>query len=148
MLKQDDYIKGKLVEMGWRFGQSYIGSGGHIAGELIMATLANRTRIGWSSWLQTFDRIPLHMAEAEMPALVHPSIWEPNFMKLLQAVDGIFDGSVPDKSKGALYWGDLAKIERPWFLEKIVQAKALNFEGVEIPAHERVANINGLNFWK
>lgn len=147
MLKQDDYVKGRLVEMGWRFGQSYTGAGGHVAGEMIMSTLANRTRIGWSSWLQTFDRIPQHMAEAEMPPLVHPSIWEPNFMKLLQAVDGIFDGSVPDKSHGALYWGDLAKIERPWFLEKIVQGKTLNFEGVEIPAHQRVANINGLNFW-
>lgn len=147
MLKQDDYVKGKLVEYGWRFGQSYIGAGGHVAGEMIMHTLANRTRIGWSSWLQTFDRIPHAMAELHVPTLVHPSIWEPNFLKLLQAVDGVFDGSVPDKSKGALYWGDLAKIESEWFRTNIVQAKKLNFEGVEIPAHERVANINGLNFW-
>ena len=66
-------------------------------------------------------------------------------------VDGVFDGSVPDSSKGALYWGDLAKIERPWFMEKIVQSRrmALVSEGelTEVPAHQRVANLNGLNFW-
>lgn len=148
MLKQDDYIKGKLVEMGWRFGQSYPGAGGHIAGEMVMQTLANRVRVGWGSWLQVLDRLPNFMAENELPPLEHPSIWEPNFIKLLHVVDGVFDGSIPDKSKGALYWGDLARIERPWFLEKIVQGMTVNFEGVEIPAHQRVACMNGLNFWK
>jgi hypothetical protein len=72
VLKQDDYIKGRLVEMGWRFGQSY--AGGHIAGEMVMQAIANRVRVGWSSWLQAIDRIPLHMAEAEIPPLEHPSI--------------------------------------------------------------------------
>ena len=148
MLKQDDYVKGRLVEMGWRFGQSYPGAGGHIAGEMVMQALANRVRIGWGSWLQVIDRIPFFMAEAEIPKLEHPSIWEPNFVKLLHIVDGVFDGSIPDKSKGALYWGDLAKIERPWFLEKIVRGTTLNFEGVEVPAHMRVACMNGLNLWK
>ena len=145
MLKQDDYIKGRLVEMGWRFGQSY--AGGHIAGEMVMQTIANRVRVGWSSWLPAIDRIPLYMAEHEMPELKHPSVWEPGFIKLLHAVDGIFDGSIPDKSKGGLYWGDLARIERPWFLEKIIQATKENFEGVLIPVHQRVAALNGLNFW-
>ena len=58
------------------------------------------------------------------------------------------DGSAPDLTKGALYWGDLAKIERPWFRENIVQGMKPNFEGVMIPHHERVANLNGLNFWR
>jgi hypothetical protein len=146
MLKQDDYIKGRLIEMGWRYGQLY--AGGHIAGEMVMQAIMNRVRIGWGSPLQMIDRIPVFMAESVMPKLEHPSVWEPNFVKLLHVVDGVFDGSVPDKSKGGLYWGDLAHIEQPWFLEKIVQAKTQNFEGVEIPAHQRVANMNGLNFWK
>jgi hypothetical protein len=146
MLTQDQYVKGKLVEMGWRFGQSY--AGGHIAGEMVMQTLANRVRVGWGSWLQIIDRVPLFMAENEIPKLEHPNIWEPNFVKLLHVVDGIFDNSIPDKSKGALYWGDLARIERPWFLEKIVQGTKENFEGVLIPAHQRVATLNGLCFFK
>lgn len=146
MLKQDDYIKAHLVNLGWRFGQSY--GSGHVAGEMVMQTLANRVRIGWGSWLKVIDTVSLFMAENEIPRLEHPSVWEPSFVKLLHKVDGVFDGSIPDLSKGALYWGDLAKIERPWFLEKIVQAKTLNFEGVEVPAHSRVACMNGLNFWK
>ena len=153
MLTQDNYVKGKLVEMGWRFGQSYVGAAGHIAGQMIMHTLANRVRCGWGSWLQVVDRVPSFMAENEMPPLTHPSLWDAAFVKLLQTVDGIFDGSVPDSSKGALYWGDLAKIERPWFMEKIVQAKRSALisqdtgELAEVPAHQRVANLNGLCFF-
>ena len=146
-LKQDDYIKGKIVELGWRFCQSYIGAG-HVAGEMIMHTLANRYRNGWGNWLQIIDRVPSFMAENELPPLVHPSLWDATFVKLLQTVDGVFDGSVPDKAKGALYWGDLSKIERPWFLERIVQAMKLDQNGCPIPAHSRVANTNGLCFWQ
>jgi hypothetical protein len=93
------------------------------------------------------------MAENEIPPLVHPPIHEPTFVKLLQSVDGVFDGAINDLSKGALYWGDLAKLEREWFREKIVQAKKhINIsdgglELVEVSAHQRVANMNGLTFW-
>jgi hypothetical protein len=146
MLKQDDYVKGKLVELGWRYGQFY--AGGHIAGEMVMQAIANRFRAGWGSWLQVIDRVPAFMAEKELPPLVHPGVWEPAFIKLLHVVDGVFDNSIQDKSNGGLYFGDLSIIEAPWFLEKIVQGKKENFEGVEIPAHQRVANMNGLNFWK
>ncbi len=152
MLKQDFYCQAKLVEMGWRFSQSYVGAG-HIAGQMIMQTLMNRVRAGWGSVLQVIDRIPNHMAENEIPPLVHPSIHEPTFVKLLQAVDGVFDGAINDLSKGALYWGSLNRIEREWFREKIVLAKkSVNIsdgglELVEVPAHQRVANMNDLNFW-
>ena len=147
ILRQDDYIKAKLIEMGWRFGQSY--SGGHMAGQLVMQTIANRVRAGWGTWLQVIDNIPNYMAENELPPLVHPHVQEPAFIKLLQAVDGIFDGNVPDGTlssleramgkKGAIYWGDLARIERAWFLDKIVRAPE---------NHDRIANINGLTFWR
>lgn len=147
MLKQDDYIKGRLVEMGWRFSQSYVGTG-HIAGEMIMQCLANRVRNGWGNWLRIIDTIPDFMAENQLPPLVHPPVWEPTFVKLLQTVDGIFDGSVHDKSKGAQYWADLSKIERSWFLEKIVRATKLDQNGCSIPVHARVANTNGLTFWE
>ena len=141
MLKQDSYVQGKLVEMGWRFGQNY--AGGHIAGEMVMHALANRVRCGWGTWLQVIDNIPTFMAEIAIPELKHPSVWEPAFVKLLHSVDGIFDGSVPDKTNGGLFWCDLGRIQRPWFLEKIVQAR--NGEGE--PQHKRVADMNSLSFW-
>lgn len=142
MLRQDDYIKGKLVEIGWRFCKSYIGAG-HIAGQMIMHTVANRVRCGWGSWLQVLDGIPKYMAENELPPLEHPAVWDATFVKLLQTVDGIYDGSTPDLSKGALFWCDLAKIERDWFREKIVTAQKPD----GTLQHMRVANTNGLNFW-
>lgn len=137
MLKGDDYIKGRLVEMGWRFGQSY--SGGHLAGQIVMHTLANRVRLGWGSWLKVVDGLPNFMAENELPPLNHPMVWEPIFVKLLHAVDGIFDNSTPDLAKGALYWADLSRIERSWFKEKI-----LGFPDV----HPRVVDMNSLSFFK
>ncbi len=146
MLRQDDYCKACLVSVGWRFGQSY--AGGYVAAEMVMQTLMNRVRAGWGNVLQMIDRVPLFMAEKEMPKLEHPPVWEAGFVKLLHIVDGVFDNSIPDKSKGALYWGDLSRIENPWFLEKIVRARKENFEGVEIPAHQRVATLNGLSFWE
>lgn len=114
---------------------------------MIMHVLANRQAAGWGSWLKIVETIPQFMAENELPTLVYPPIWEPSFIKLLHAVDGVFDRSVPDTSKGALYWGDLAKIERVWFQDRIVNGTKENFEGVLIPAHRRVANMNGLNFF-
>jgi hypothetical protein len=84
------------------------------------------------------------MAENVMPALEHPTIWQPDFVKLLHAIDGIYDGSTKDLSNGALYWGDLNHIERTWFKELI---------GAENPdtglrQHPMVSNINSLSFFK
>jgi hypothetical protein len=142
MLKQDDYIKAKLVETGWRFAVSY--GGGHMAGQLVMWCIANRVRAGWGSWLQMLDAVENFMAENAIPALKHPSVWDAAFIKLLHVVDGIYDGSIPDLSKGGLYWADLGKIERTWFLDKIVQAK----DADGLPAHRRVVDMNTLCVWR
>lgn len=142
MLKLEDLQKSKLVELGWRFGQSY--SGGHVAGQMVMSTIANRYRAGWGSWLEVLERVPAFMAENELPPLVWPNIWNGSFVKLLHVVDGVFDGSASDLSKGALYWGDLNKIERPWFKEKVLDAT--NAEGLR--QHPRVADLNSLSFWR
>jgi hypothetical protein len=142
MLRQDDFNKAKLVETAWRFGQSY--AGGHIAGQMVMSVLANRVRCGWGSWLDVIERVPLYMAESELPVLKYPSVWEPNWVKLLHSVDAAYDGSFADLSKGALYWGDLGKIERDWFRTKIIQPRRED----STPVHPLIANLNSLSFWK
>lgn len=141
MLKQDSYVQAKLVEMGWRWSQAY--TGGHISGQLVMQTLANRVRCGWGSWLQIIDGVPKFMAENEMPKLEHGSIWQPEFVKLLHAVEGIHNGSVQDLTHGALYFADLNHIERPWFMDKIIQAR--DEDGV--PQHKRVTDMGSFCFW-
>jgi len=85
------------------------------------------------------------MAENEMPGLTHPPIWEPSFMKLLHTADGIYEGSVKDLSNGAMYWGDLSRIERAWFKERIVDA--INPD-TGMRQHPAVGNMNGLTFFK
>ena len=146
MLKIEDFQKSKLIELAWRFGQSY--GGGYLAGQMVMGALANRYRAGWGSWLEIVERVPTFMAENELPPLVWPSIWEGNFVKLLHVVDGVFDNSVIDLSKGALYWADLNKIERPWFKAKIMDA--VSEEGLTAGQrqHPIVANMNSLSFFR
>lgn len=136
MLKQDSFIQSQLVSVGWRFTQAY--GQGHLGGQVIMSILANRVRTGWAPWLQVIERVPQFMAENELPPLIYPPVWEPAFVKLLHAVEGIYDGSAVDLSKGALYWGDLAKIERGWFMDTVVHNEN----------RVRVGNMNGLNFWR
>lgn len=136
MLKQDSFIQAHLVTLGHRFTQ-YYGSG-HLGGQMVMHALANRVRIGWGSWLQVIEGVPRFMAENELPPLTFPPVWDPAFVKLLHAVEGVMDGSAPDLSKGGLYWADLAKIERSWFTDTVVQN----------PGRVRVSCMNGLNFWR
>lgn len=137
MLKQDDLIKSQLVLTAWRFSKFY--NTGFIGAKLIMCTIANRVRAGWGSWLDVIQRVPDFMAEANLPALDYPPIWDGNFVKILHAVDGVYEGSAGDDSKGALYWGDLRYIERDWFKDKILSQK---------DAHPRVADFNSLSFFR
>lgn len=146
MLKQDDFVKAQLVAVGWRFGQSY--SGGYLAAQMVMNVLGNRFRVGWGSWLECVENVSVHMAENELPPLKFPSLWDQNFVKILHSVDAAYDGTLEDSTKGALYWGDLSRIERPWFKEKIIQAKKEDANGSLVPVHPRVADMNSLSFWK
>lgn len=134
--------KSKLVELGWRFGQSY--GGGHLAGQMVMSVIANRVRAGWGQWLEVMNNVPQQMAESVLPPLEFPSVWEGNFVKLLHVVDGVHDGSAKDLSNGALYFGDTNRIENPWFLEQIVRKE--KEDGSR--RHPIVANMNSLTFFR
>ncbi len=146
MLKHDHLIQSKLVETGWRFGQVY--GGGHLPGQMVMSALANRVRKGWGSWLHVLQGVPDFMAENEMPPLVYPiNVWDSNFVKLLHAVEGIYDGSAQDLTKGALFFADLTKIERGWFQEHIISAMDFGMNA-ELRLHPIVSNMNSLTFFK
>ena len=106
---------------------------------MVMGCLSNRVRAGWGSWLEVIDRIPFFAAEETQPKIIVPSIWEPNFVRLLHEVDGIFDNSAKDLSCGALYWCDLRTVERPWFKEKILQHPEI---------HPKTADMGSLCFYK
>jgi len=135
MLRQDDYQKAKLVEIGWRCGREY---GGHLASVMIMSCLANRQRAGWGNWLEIIEAVPSRSATIEQPTGT-PSIWEAEFVRLLHEVEAIYDGS-QDYAKGALYWCDTAKpITNPWFQERILG---------DPTAHPKVGNMNSLMLFR
>lgn len=135
MLRQDDFQKAQLVLTGWRWGREY---GGHLASCMVMGCIANRVRLGWGSWLEVLDRIPEYSAQAQLPDGT-PSIWEPQFVRLLHEVDSIYDGSGTDYSKGAVYWADTRRIDRDWFQKKILD---------QPDQHPRVADMNSLSLFR
>lgn len=102
----------------WRQGLEY---GGHLASCLAASCIMNRIRLGWGAHLEVLKNIPNHSAlniEPNRDAV--PSIWEPNFVRLLHEIEGIYNGTGQDYSKGGLYWADMRRIERPWFKDKIL----------------------------
>ena len=142
LLKVEDMQKSVLVSLGWRFGQSY--GGGYLAAQMVMSTIMNRQRAGWGNHFEVMERVPSFMAENELPPLKYPGVWEGGFIKLLHLVDGVFDGSAVDLSKGALYFCDLARVERPWFKSLI---EAIN-EETGLRQHPIVASMNSLTFFR
>lgn len=135
ILRQDDYAKGQLVTIGWKYGLEY---GGHLGACIVMSILMNRVRHGWGNLLDILNRIPQFSAEVEIPNQnMVPQIWEPAFIRLLQEVDNIYDGT-KDYSKGALYWCDMRRVETPFFKDKILGDKE---------NHPRVGDMNSLTFF-
>lgn len=104
---------------------------------MIMSVLSNRVRHGWGGWLETLDRISQFSAQLELPTGT-PSLWEPQFERLLHEVETIYDGT-RDHAKGALYWADLRRVDNPWFKEKIIG----NPED-----HPRIGDMNTLTLFK
>lgn len=137
MLRQDDYQRSLLVLESWRQTIEY---GGHMAACMVMSALGNRVRLGWGSWAEIIQRIPNYSALKEQPNReMFPSIWEPNFVRLLHEVESSFDGSGTDYAKGGLYWCDSRHIERDWFQTNILDKKE---------DHPRVAEMNSLMFFR
>jgi len=110
---------------------------------MIAGCLSNRIRLGWGQLLDVLKAAPRFSATLEQPNRdAYPDIWDPAFIKLLHAVPGIVDGSIPDPSMGGLYWADLkqgrAGITNPWFQEKILDS----------PIHSACCNINSFTVFR
>ena len=136
MLRQGDFVNAQLVLAGWRHGNVY---GSELASKMIMHCINNRCRVGWGNMLDIIQRIPNFSATLKQPEQTYPSIWEPAFVRLLHAVEGIVSGSDIDLSCGALYWADLREIDNPWFIENIMNRPDI---------HGRLADMNTLVFFK
>jgi hypothetical protein len=135
MLRNDDFVKGQLVLVSWRYAHEY---GGPKPAQMIMSCIANRVKCGQGSWLEVIERIPKYAAELVQPQ-GFPSIWDQVLTRLLHEVESIYDGSGKDLTNGALYWADLRNIETEWFRDKILKNPT---------QHPRVADFNSLTFFR
>lgn len=140
MSRQSECVKSWLALESWRYGHCY---GGDTAMTTIACCIANRFRAGWGSWYEVFRDIPMYSALAleDIPT-GYPNPSDPAFVRLLVNVDKIFNNEFDDKANGAngaVFFGDLAQITRPWFLENIVRNSA---------EHSMVCNLCTLSFWK
>ena len=125
MLRQDDWVKSLLVLEAWRQGQGF---GNHQIPMIILGCLANRQKLGWGTYLDILKGVPKFSATLVQPNReLYPDIWSPDFVKLLHAVDGVYDGSIADPALGGRYWADLSKgragLTNPWFVEKILDVR-------------------------
>ena len=124
MLRQDDFVKSLVALEAWRqakdFGQQPV--------LMVAGCLSNRQKLGWGGWLEMLERLPKFSATLAQPNREKfPDIWDAAFVKILQAIDGIYDGSIGDPALGGLYWADLSKgragVTNPWFQEKILDVR-------------------------
>ena len=117
-LRQDDFLKGQLVLECWRQGCMH---GNHQVPVIILGCLANRQKLGWGNFLEILKGVPKFSATLELPNRdKFPDIWNPNFVRLLHAVDSVYDGSMPDPAFGGVFWATLPNVDNPWFIEKVL----------------------------
>jgi hypothetical protein len=112
---------------------------------MVMNVLANRFKAGWGPYLSIIENVPNFMAESELPPMKLDTVWSPLFTKLLHAIEGAYDGSAQDLTKGALYWADLNKVQNPWFQQKVIDPVS---EVTGLRRHPMVANMGSLSFFK
>jgi spore germination cell wall hydrolase CwlJ-like protein len=112
-----DYEKSIVALACWRF----LGTETYRGMLMVAMVLRNRAEAGWFEG-SIYNNATAAMLEAENanyycpPTDLHVKLAyaddrEPEFQKLLQAMDGIFSGSIEDKTGGALYWALLSSEE-------------------------------------
>lgn len=135
MLRQTEFVKAQVTLAAWREGTHF---GGHLPMQMIAHSLANRYKQGWGDWSGVLERMAMFSAIESIDQR-QPDLQDPNFVKLLQAIDGIVDGTAKDMTNGGLYFADLAKPVRDWFRENILD---------QPEAHPRCANNVTLTFFR
>jgi hypothetical protein len=151
-MKDTAFITSMLALQCWRDGKDE----GFDAMMGIAFTIRNRVRAGWygGNWLDILAHHQEWSATTATPSIELPDPRINSFMKLLQQIDGVFNGMVDDnitiKQDGvsnliitgpppvALYYGRMDKIDNPWFLENISRKGEL---------HPRIAQVGLISFF-
>lgn len=152
-MRNDDFVKSHLALRAWQDGYDE-GLNGMMA---VAFAIRDRVRAGLygGNWIQILAHHQEWSAKLERPSDELP---DPNNFAvrgLLQAIDGIFNGSTPNTitmpqdgmanymslvvaPPPPLYYGRLDKANNPWFLEEICR---------QPDKHKRVATVGMLTFF-
>lgn len=132
-VRTDDFVKAQIALTAWRYASHY---GSHTPQVLVAQVIANRFRRGWGQWLELVERMPKY--QSAPPAKTgYPDLWDKSFLRVLNEMDTIYDGTSKDTVNGAVYFGDTTDIQNEWFLEKICRSGEYN----------RVHEMGTLVFW-
>lgn len=138
------FTKAILALLAWREERS-----NGISGELAVCfVVRNRVNAGWSQgdWgkvIETHGQFSSISIIGDSQTVLYPDTRDPLFLTVLQAVEGIYDGTTDDTlTNGALYYADLsskAYNKGGWFDRNIVQFPE---------THPRCAVIGSTTFFK
>ena len=143
----DTFIKGQLALVCWRTAPETARNALNVL-KAIGLIQRNRARAGWmgGDWLQVLRQDPMYSAysavvagKTRLPDGLEewPDLRNDIFQRFLWEVDKIYSGEAADDlTEGGLYWGETHRIDRPWFLEKIVRGQVA------------VAQVGQISIWR
>ncbi len=113
----------------------------------VQFVVRNRVKAGWSGgdWgkvIESHNQFSSISVLGDAMTIWYPDVRDPNFQRVLQEVDGIYDGTTADTlTNGALYYADMASPaynKGGWFDRNVAQS----------PDHPRVAVIGSTTYFK
>jgi len=134
----ETYIKAALATFAQKEAAQYGGIDNMLA---VCFVIRNRMDAGWfgGDWLLAMEKAGDVAANSEAPEPQPFNLRETRYRKFLERIDAIFDGTELDvMTEGALYYGELNKPLRPWFVEHITE---------DIENHRHVATVGPVWFF-
>ena len=139
----ENYIKGRLLDYSVDEAYHYGGTDCMLA---VAQVIANRVKAGWGEWKLVLDTAPNYVGTiVKSTTSVDPK--DLTFRRMLSMIDDVYQGTADDSNVNieddrgrlpALYYADLSKIDRKWFIDNVTQ---------NLDRHPRLATVGPLSFF-
>jgi spore germination cell wall hydrolase CwlJ-like protein len=119
-MDSNDYCKSVLALVAEREARSN-GINGMLAVAFVIRNRVQKWEKSWYDVICSHNQFSSMTVKGDSQTIWYPDPREPNFQKLLQSVDGIFDGTIQDTlTNGAIYYANLATMDSAWFKAHII----------------------------
>jgi hypothetical protein len=136
-MNADSFIKAQLVAFAHREAAHHGGYDNMLA---VMHVIRNRQRASWfgGDWIKILHDAPQKAGHVPPPSAVE--LRDTAVKMAMLHVDDIFNGMAADKfTEGALYYAELSKVDRSWFVENIAR---------DPEHHPRCAQVGPVSFFR